>query len=77
MFDSTGQFLYSFGSNGEGNGQFNAPTGKFFKFFFNLENYLGTTLSLTGVAVDGLDNIIVCDWGNSRLQVIFLRNQIL
>jgi hypothetical protein len=38
----------SFGSNGEGNGQFNAPTG---------------------VAVDSQDNIIVADWGNSRIQV--------
>lgn len=37
-----------FGSNGEGNGQFNAPTG---------------------VAVDINGNIIVADWGNSRIQV--------
>lgn len=27
IFDSEGSFLSSFGSNGEGNGQFNAPTG--------------------------------------------------
>ena len=33
---------------GEGNGQFNAPTG---------------------VAVDTQDNILVADWGNSRIQV--------
>ena len=33
---------------GEGNGQFNAPTG---------------------VAVDSQDNILVADWGNSRIQV--------
>ena len=34
--------------SGEGNGQFNAPTG---------------------VAVDAQDNILVADWGNSRIQV--------
>ncbi|GFR33789.1 uncharacterized protein TNCT_469381 [Trichonephila clavata] len=27
VFDAEGGFLSSFGSNGEGNGQFNAPTG--------------------------------------------------
>ena len=48
MFTSEGKFIYSFGSKGEGNGQFNGPTG---------------------VAVDSMDNIIVADWGNSRLQV--------
>lgn len=48
MFDSDGDYLYSFGTNGEGNGQFNAPTG---------------------VAVDKNDNILVADWGNSRIQV--------
>ena len=48
VFTSEGKFLYSFGSKGEGNGQFNGPTG---------------------VAVDSMDNIIVADWGNSRLQV--------
>ena len=48
VFDSQGEFLFSFGSNGEGNGQFNAPTG---------------------VAVDAQDNIIVADWGNSRIQI--------
>ena len=36
--------------SGEGNGQFNAPTG---------------------VAVDAQDNILVADWGNSRIQVYF------
>ena len=40
-----------FGSRGEGNGQFNAPTG---------------------VAVDLIGNIIVADWGNSRIQVMWL-----
>lgn len=40
--------MLKFGSNGEGNGQFNAPTG---------------------VAVDSNGNIIVADWGNSRIQV--------
>ena len=48
MFTGDGKFLYSFGSRGEGNGQFNGPTG---------------------LAVDSLDNIVVADWGNSRLQV--------
>lgn len=48
VFDSDGTFLHSFGSNGEGNGQFNAPTG---------------------VAVDKMGNILVADWGNSRIQV--------
>lgn len=48
VFDSEGNFIYSFGSSGQGNGQFNAPTG---------------------VAVDAQDNIIVADWGNSRIQV--------
>ena len=48
VFDSDGTFLFCFGSNGEGNGQFNAPTG---------------------VAVDAQDNIIVADWGNSRIQI--------
>ena len=51
VFTSEGKFLYSFGSKGEGNGQFNGPTG---------------------VAVDSLNNIIVADWGNSRLQVRLL-----
>lgn len=41
--------MLKFGSNGEGNGQFNAPTG---------------------VAVDSNGNIIVADWGNSRIQVV-------
>ena len=35
-------------TTGEGNGQFNAPTG---------------------VCVDTQDNILVADWGNSRIQV--------
>lgn len=48
MFNTEGEFLLKFGSNGEGNGQFNAPTG---------------------VAVDVNGNIIVADWGNSRIQV--------
>lgn len=48
MFNTDGEFLLKFGSNGEGNGQFNAPTG---------------------VAVDVNGNIIVADWGNSRIQV--------
>ena len=48
VFTSEGKFIYSFGSKGEGNGQFNGPTG---------------------VAVDTMNNIIVADWGNSRLQV--------
>lgn len=48
VFNSEGEFLLKFGSNGEGNGQFNAPTG---------------------VAVDVNGNIIVADWGNSRIQV--------
>ena len=38
-------------NTGEGNGQFNAPTG---------------------VAVDSQDNILVADWGNSRIQVLIL-----
>ena len=48
MFDSNGHFVYNFGSNGEGQGQFNAPTG---------------------IAVDPFDNVLVADWGNSRIQV--------
>ena len=48
MFNSSGEFQFCFGSNGEGNGQFNAPTG---------------------VAVDRQDNILVADWGNSRIQI--------
>lgn len=48
VFNTEGEFLLKFGSNGEGNGQFNAPTG---------------------VAVDVNGNIIVADWGNSRIQV--------
>lgn len=47
--------MYCFGTNGEGNGQFNAPTG---------------------VAVDKNDNIIVADWGNSRIQVRIIENLI-
>lgn len=53
VFNADGEFLLKFGSNGEGNGQFNAPTG---------------------VAVDVNGNIIVADWGNSRIQVIKLQN---
>lgn len=49
VFSPEGEFLLKFGSNGEGNGQFNAPTG---------------------VAVDVNGNIIVADWGNSRIQVL-------
>ena len=48
MYNADGEFLFKFGSHGEGNGQFNAPTG---------------------VAVDANGNIIVADWGNSRIQV--------
>lgn len=48
VFNQEGEFILKFGSNGEGNGQFNAPTG---------------------VAVDSNGNIIVADWGNSRIQV--------
>ena len=48
MYNADGEFLFRFGSHGEGNGQFNAPTG---------------------VAVDANGNIIVADWGNSRIQV--------
>lgn len=50
VFDSDGDFLFTFGTSGEGNGQFNAPTG---------------------IAVDSNDNIIVADWGNSRIQVSY------
>lgn len=50
MYTADGEFLFKFGSHGEGNGQFNAPTG---------------------VAVDTNGNIIVADWGNSRIQVSF------
>lgn len=48
VFTPDGELVLKFGSNGEGNGQFNAPTG---------------------VAVDINGNIIVADWGNSRIQV--------
>lgn len=48
VYNADGEFLFKFGSHGEGNGQFNAPTG---------------------VAVDSNGNIIVADWGNSRIQV--------
>lgn len=48
VFTTEGELVLKFGSNGEGNGQFNAPTG---------------------VAVDVNGNIIVADWGNSRIQV--------
>lgn len=48
VYTADGEFLFKFGSHGEGNGQFNAPTG---------------------VAVDSNGNIIVADWGNSRIQV--------
>lgn len=48
VYNADGEFLFKFGSHGEGNGQFNAPTG---------------------VAVDANGNIIVADWGNSRIQV--------
>uniref|UniRef100_A0A8C5BEN5 RING-type E3 ubiquitin transferase n=1 Tax=Gadus morhua TaxID=8049 RepID=A0A8C5BEN5_GADMO len=48
VYNADGEFLFRFGSHGEGNGQFNAPTG---------------------VAVDANGNIIVADWGNSRIQV--------
>lgn len=51
MYNAEGEFLFKFGSHGEGNGQFNAPTG---------------------VAVDSNGNIIVADWGNSRIQVLHL-----
>ncbi|XP_030402640.1 tripartite motif-containing protein 3 isoform X1 [Gopherus evgoodei] len=47
VYSADGEFLFKFGSHGEGNGQFNAPTG---------------------VAVDSNGNIIVADWGNSRIQ---------
>lgn len=50
VYNADGEFLFKFGSHGEGNGQFNAPTG---------------------VAVDANGNIIVADWGNSRIQVSF------
>ncbi|XP_058858021.1 tripartite motif-containing protein 2-like isoform X1 [Acipenser ruthenus] len=50
VFNQEGEFILKFGSNGEGNGQFNAPTG---------------------VAVDTNGNIIVADWGNSRIQQVF------
>lgn len=49
VFTPEGELVLKFGSNGEGNGQFNAPTG---------------------VAVDVNGNIIVADWGNSRIQVV-------
>ncbi|KAF3840913.1 hypothetical protein F7725_006775 [Dissostichus mawsoni] len=48
VYNADGEFLFKFGSHGEGNGQFNAPTG---------------------VAADANGNIIVADWGNSRIQV--------
>lgn len=51
VYNADGEFLFKFGSHGEGNGQFNAPTG---------------------VAVDTNGNIIVADWGNSRIQASLL-----
>lgn len=56
VFSADGEFLFKFGSHGEGNGQFNAPTG---------------------VAVDANGNIIVADWGNSRIQVTTFSNHTL
>ncbi len=53
VYSADGEFLFKFGSHGEGNGQFNAPTG---------------------VAVDVNSNIIVADWGNSRIQVMHSLN---
>lgn len=48
VFDiDSGSLKFTFGSAGEGNGQFGAPTG---------------------VAVDRQGNILVADWGNSRIQ---------
>ena len=49
VFDSLGQFRFSFGTNGLNQGQFNGPTG---------------------IAADENDNLIIVDWGNSRIQVI-------
>ena len=54
VFSLDGELVLKFGSNGEGNGQFNAPTG---------------------VAVDVNGNIIVADWGNSRIQVLLRAGQ--
>lgn len=48
MYDRDGTYLHSFGEHGEGDGQFNAPTG---------------------ICIDTYGNVIVADWGNSRLQV--------
>ena len=37
VFDSNGELIFSFGTNGEGNGQFNAPTGvAVLTFYYNL-----------------------------------------
>jgi len=51
VFDiDSGSLKFTFGSAGEGNGQFGAPTG---------------------VAVDRQGNILVADWGNSRIQASY------
>ncbi|ESO07943.1 hypothetical protein HELRODRAFT_110232 [Helobdella robusta] len=48
VFTSEGQYKFTFGSAGDGNGQFSAPTG---------------------VCIDSQGNILVADWGNSRVQI--------
>jgi len=44
VFDSNGELIFSFGTNGEGNGQFNAPTGvavdRQVLMFFLISNFI-------------------------------------
>jgi DNA-binding beta-propeller fold protein YncE len=57
VFDSDGQFLATWGSEGSGDGQFN--------FIYGDPNH---NLALGGVAIDGQGNVYVADGGNARIQ---------
>lgn len=57
VFGSEGQFSTTWGSEGNGDGQFN--------FIYGDPNH---NLALGGVAIDGQGNVYVADGGNARIQ---------
>ena len=74
-FDLEGEFISKFGTRGDGDGEFEGPTGIAFDPDGNLGGFgshgtgPGEFDLPWGIHVDELGDIYVADWGNNRFQV--------
>uniref|UniRef100_A0A672GFS4 Tripartite motif-containing protein 2 n=1 Tax=Salarias fasciatus TaxID=181472 RepID=A0A672GFS4_SALFA len=76
VFNTEGEFLLKFGSNGEGNGQFNAPTGARIQVFDgsgSFLSYINTSADPLygpqGLALTSDGHVVVADSGNHCFKV--------